>query len=254
MTYRTIDGTSRAASQRAFLRALARGDAYRSEAPTLWDVRFRTAVAQAELEDREVPGAYHRITDTAFDTGQMRVGRRLATKLLNASRFVLGIAAAAPGGDDAVTEPLARALLARLAEVVDAATAAQDAYDHTAALERTEEFFWSFCDDCVELVKDRAYGEPGAVPAPDPLRALAGDAADPRLLGTAATAIAAIRRAKSEGRVSMRTQVSLVLVRGEAAALGPLREVLADVRAAGRVGDVALAETSAAEPEYVVTL
>ena len=48
-------------SQRAFLRNLARGEAYQAEAPTLWDVDFRTAVAQAELEDREQPGAYHRV-------------------------------------------------------------------------------------------------------------------------------------------------------------------------------------------------
>ncbi|NUL48878.1 valine--tRNA ligase [Cellulosimicrobium funkei] len=61
LTYRTIDDTSRAVSQRAFLRNLSSGDAYMAEAPTLWDVTFRTAVAQAELEDREVPGAYYRI-------------------------------------------------------------------------------------------------------------------------------------------------------------------------------------------------
>src|ERR671911_2376835 len=62
LTYRTIDDNSRAVSQRAFLANLAAGDAYMAEAPTLWDVTFRTAVAQAELEDREVPGAYHRIS------------------------------------------------------------------------------------------------------------------------------------------------------------------------------------------------
>ena len=60
-TYQTIDDNARAASQRAFLRNLARGQAYQAEAPTLWDVTFRTAVAQAELEDRERPGAYHRV-------------------------------------------------------------------------------------------------------------------------------------------------------------------------------------------------
>ena len=59
--YTTIDDRSRRASQRAFLRNLARGEAYTQEAPTLWDIDFRTAVAQAELEDREMPGAYHRI-------------------------------------------------------------------------------------------------------------------------------------------------------------------------------------------------
>src|SRR3712207_5680571 len=60
--YRTISEASRATAQRAFLHNLARGEAYAQEAPTLWDVTFRTAVAQAELEDRERPGAYHRIS------------------------------------------------------------------------------------------------------------------------------------------------------------------------------------------------
>ncbi|HVT19888.1 MAG TPA: valine--tRNA ligase, partial [Mycobacteriales bacterium] len=59
--YRTIDARSTAISQKAFLRDLARGNAYQAEAPTLWDITFRTAVAQAELEDRDRPGAYHRI-------------------------------------------------------------------------------------------------------------------------------------------------------------------------------------------------
>src|SRR5687767_11079365 len=60
-SYTTIDDHCQRVSQRAFLRNLARGEAYQSEAPTLWDVTFRTAVAQAELEDKERPGAYHRI-------------------------------------------------------------------------------------------------------------------------------------------------------------------------------------------------
>ena len=71
MTYRTIDDVSRAVSQRAFLKNFADGDAYLSEAPTMWDVTFRTAVAQAELEDREVPGAYHRYAFTAADGEQV---------------------------------------------------------------------------------------------------------------------------------------------------------------------------------------
>ncbi|HEX5741013.1 MAG TPA: valine--tRNA ligase, partial [Pilimelia sp.] len=61
LTYTTIGETARVAAQRAFLRALARGEAYSAEAPTLWDVGFQTAVAQAELEDRERPAAYHRL-------------------------------------------------------------------------------------------------------------------------------------------------------------------------------------------------
>src|SRR6476660_9264278 len=60
-TYTTIGERARRASQRAFLRNLSRGEAYQSEAPTLWDVDFRMAVSQAELEDRELPGAYHAV-------------------------------------------------------------------------------------------------------------------------------------------------------------------------------------------------
>ena len=61
LTYRTIGDESQRVAQRAFLRNLARGEAYQADAPTLWDVSFRTAVAQAELEDREQPAAFHRL-------------------------------------------------------------------------------------------------------------------------------------------------------------------------------------------------
>ena len=69
LTYRTIDEHSRATAQRAFLRNLARGEAYQADAPTLWDVTFRTAVAQAELEDKEQPAAYHRVSFHKPDGG-----------------------------------------------------------------------------------------------------------------------------------------------------------------------------------------
>ena len=99
-------------------------------------------------------------TDTALDMGVMKIGRRLAIKILNASKFALGRLGEGPiPGVDAVHVPLDAALLARLATLVDAATAAHDEFDYARALEVTETFFWSFCDDYVELVKTRAYGE-----------------------------------------------------------------------------------------------
>jgi valyl-tRNA synthetase len=99
-------------------------------------------------------------TDTAVDTGVMKIGRRLAIKILNASKFSLGRLAAGPvPGPAAVSEPIDRALLARLADVITESTAAFEEFDYARAQEFAETFFWSFCDDYVELVKTRAYGE-----------------------------------------------------------------------------------------------
>jgi valyl-tRNA synthetase len=93
-------------------------------------------------------------TDTAFDPKQMKDGRRLAVKLLNASKFAL---ADLPPEGEAVTHPLDSAMLARLAAVVAEATASFEDYDYARALERTERFFWWYCDFYLELVKGRRY-------------------------------------------------------------------------------------------------
>ena len=102
-------------------------------------------------------------TDAAFDEGQMKVGRRLAIKLLNAAKFALSFEV--PAGSTEVTEPVDQAMLLALAEVVREATSAFNAYDHTKALELTEKFFWTFTDDYLELVKERAYNAEATVSA-----------------------------------------------------------------------------------------
>ncbi len=96
-------------------------------------------------------------TDTAFDPSQMKVGRRLAIKILNAARFAL--MQAEPRG--AITEPLDRGMLTALATLVKESTEQLEAYDYARVLERTETFFWTFCDDYLELVKARRYGDFG---------------------------------------------------------------------------------------------
>ncbi|KFI45348.1 valine--tRNA ligase [Bifidobacterium boum] len=107
--------------------------------------------------------------DATYDEGQMKIGRRLAIKLLNATKFALAIGredenhhvgspAVAQWNPADVTEPLDRAVMAKMALVIRQATNALNAYEHSKALEVIESFFWQFCDDYIELVKNRAYG------------------------------------------------------------------------------------------------
>jgi valyl-tRNA synthetase len=213
--------------------------------------------------------------DTAFATGQMRIGRRLAVKVLNASRFVLGFPRASLDVG-LVTAPVDRALLATLSTVVDEATAAFDALDYNRALEAIEQFFWSFCDDYVELVKARAYGEgtPSDVDSARvtlavalstvlrlfapflpfvteevwswwregsihrsawPTAAELGGATDGQALVVATEVLRAIRKAKSEAKQSMRAEVAELRVAGDAATF---EQVRGDVVAAGNVRSV----------------
>ena len=102
-------------------------------------------------------------TDTAFDTGQMKIGKRLAIKLLNASKFSLSLNATLNKAE--VTQAVDHALLNKLAQVVETATTSFDKYDYTRALEVAETFFWAFTDDYVELVKERTYGNQGEAAA-----------------------------------------------------------------------------------------
>ncbi|HEU0239659.1 MAG TPA: valine--tRNA ligase [Micromonosporaceae bacterium] len=217
------------------------------------------------------PGA-----DTAFDTNQMRVGRRLAMKLLNASRFVLGFPAPSPSAN--VTVALDLAMLASLDVVIDDATAALESYDYTRALERTNAFFWTFCDDYVELVKQRAYGsgrgaESARLALRQALDALLrlfapvlpfvteevwswwrtgsihraewptrlGGAGDPAVLDAASDLIGAVRRAKAAENLSMRTEVPKVTVSADTAALEHWDAVSDDLRAAANAETVDVA-------------
>nr|MBA2495676.1 class I tRNA ligase family protein [Acidimicrobiia bacterium] len=211
-------------------------------------------------------------TDTAVDEGQMKVGRRLATKVLNASRFVLGMGEPDAGAVPAA--PLDLAVLATLRAVIADATAAYEAYDYTKALHRTETFFWAFCDDYLELVKTRAYADdPSALAtlrlaldtllrllapvlafvteevwswwrdgsvhrAPWPTVDELPAGGDPAVLAAAAAVLGEVRKAKTAAKRSMRAEVDTVTVTAPADERAAIEAAADDVGAAGRVAQL----------------
>ncbi|MGB3858376.1 MAG: valine--tRNA ligase [Ornithinimicrobium sp.] len=240
-------------------------------------------------------------TDAAFDEAQMKVGRRLAIKALNASTFALRMGATDDGTlpdpepldvlVERITEPLDRAMIAGLSQVVATATSAYEAYDHTKALEVTETSFWTFCDDYLELVKERAYGNVEGLTARGSASAVAAlqvaldiymrllapvlvfaceevwswwhsdsvhtqpwptteelapaaAEADPRMLGVVGRALAGLRKAKSEAKVKMRTEVASATVAASATDLELLRAAVSDLAAAGKVSGSLELETA----------
>jgi len=224
--------------------------------------------------------------DTAFSEEQMKVGRKLATKLLNLSKFVLGA-----GEADASAVPsdlVDQAMLSRLADVVEEATTALEQFDYARALERTEAFFWWFCDDYVELVKTRAYGETqdsssarvslrralsvlqrllapmlpfateevwswwqsGSIHRtnwPTSNETLAGCTANKdglAELDAIYVVLAAVRRAKTEAKVSQRAEVAKLKVTSDAKTLNVLRTNIDDLRNAGALQEIEYTESS----------
>ena len=221
--------------------------------------------------------------DTAFSEDQMKVGRKLATKLLNLTKFVLG--AGASDATNIAAQPVDlvdQAMLVRLAEVVDAATVALEQFDYARALERTEEFFWWFCDDYVELVKTRAYGETqdsssarvslhralsivqrllapmlpfateevwswwqsGSIHRatwPTTADVLEGFNAAPDAidgLDAICLVLGAVRRTKTEAKVSQRAEVSKLVITADSRTVSILQSNLLDLRNAGSLQEI----------------
>ncbi|MEJ5921637.1 valine--tRNA ligase [Bifidobacterium thermophilum] len=249
--------------------------------------------------------------DATYDEGQMKIGRRLAIKLLNATKFALAIGredenhhvgspAVAHWNPADVTEPLDRAVMAKMALVIRQATNALNSYEHSKALEVIESFFWQFCDDYIELVKNRAYGTAdstgktpseaavksarttlglgldtfarllapylpyateevwswmhagegsvhrAAWPKPEPYEQAAFKVS-PDVLTYAGEALAALRKIKSEAKVSMKTPILSVTLDAVDDAADSIKSTLGDIAEAGRVvGNITLVRAGAA--------
>jgi valyl-tRNA synthetase len=219
----------------------------------------------------------------------MAVGRKLATKLLNVSKFVLSF----PADGDTASHDLDRAMLARLADVIDDATAAFEVFDYARALERTESFFWWFCDDYVELVKSRAYGDttdsPSARfalrralsvlqrlfaphlpfctdevwswwhgesvhlaewPSTTDVATFSGD--HESLLNGVCEVLARVRRTKTEAKVSQRAAVTSVTVTGPESLVSAVNICRDDLMKTGSVGELVVSVGDAVTVDVVL--
>jgi valyl-tRNA synthetase len=228
-------------------------------------------------------------TDAAFDPQnpkQIKIGRRLAIKVLNAAKFVYSfptVEVDAAGH----TAPLDADLLAELDRVIATSTKAFDDFDHAKALETAEQFFWTFCDDYLELVKERAYGAgtpEGQASATATLRhaidvllrlfapfipfateevwswthegsihtaswptvAAAGEPTG--LLPLVSEALISIRRAKTDAKASQKTEVVSATISGPA----QLQLALDDLQAVGRIATVGFLEADAVSVTNIV--
>jgi valyl-tRNA synthetase len=212
--------------------------------------------------------------DAVFDEAVVRVGRRLALKLLNATRFVLGLD---DSGSGPIAEPVDRSMLGDLAGVVRSTSGAMESYEHARALDAAEASFWRFCDDYLELVKQRAYGsrgKEGQVSAVRSLRLalsvytrifapflpfvteeawswwrsgsvhasswpdgeLAGFGDDGAVYAVASWALAELRRARATANVAPSRAVDRTTLVADPLRLGLVRSVIKDLQDAARIG------------------
>jgi valyl-tRNA synthetase len=231
--------------------------------------------------------------DTAFDVGQMKIGRKLAMKLLNVSKFVLS----GDQLDGPVTEALDRGMLMSLAALVADATAELERYEYAKALAKVEGFFWDFCDNYIESAKSRRYGDFGPAaaasastamrmalsvmlrllapylaftcedvwswshtgsihrapwPSPAEVLAISGEDAEARQAhAMLANALGAIRKGKTDQKVSVGTEVLSVTYTGPEDEICALRLVERDLKAAVRTATLTL---SVGEPAVTVGL
>ena len=225
-------------------------------------------------------------TDTAFDVGQMKIGRRLAIKILNASKFALSLGAHSDASLDDVTVALDQSMLAELNSVIEDATRAFQQFNYTKALEVTEKFFWVFCDDYLELVKDRVYGsvgesekksaqvalgiaienflklfapfmpfvteevwtwwKEGSVHLSQWPQSLAVNA-NREVLHSVSEILTLVRKIKSDAQVSMKTQISTLTIAGPKTLTDRAQLAVVDLQTAARATDVVWLESEELE-------